>query len=182
MVTTSVHAARVLDIGDEATLEDVRRARRELAMKYHPDRTVDTDRSTRHMARINAATDTLIAHLKNPVTSKPASVRTDRPDFCADKKTEQSSTGPRVSSHNSVSPNCAAHTPKHTAEGQARSHNQERTAQANKRLKRAGVPSGAELALVRLASASYREVLDQIFRADCGSTVDIRTLSFSTTR
>ena len=71
-VSTPKHAARVLGLDEETTLADVKRVRREMAMKYHPDQSEDQERATRHMARINAAADTLIAHLLKPTPKRSA--------------------------------------------------------------------------------------------------------------
>ena len=166
MIATSLQAARVLDIGDEATLEDVQRARRALALKYHPDRSDDPERATRHMARINVAADTLIGHLKKHATPEPK------------PKTEPFSTGSKTSPRKSGLPISVPRTTRHTA----RLHVQERAPHSVKSRNRASAPSEADLALGRLASASYRDVLDRIARAKAGSTVDIRTLNFATPR
>ncbi|MEM6939096.1 MAG: J domain-containing protein [Pseudomonadota bacterium] len=63
MAATPEHAARVLGLDVKTTLSEIKRARREMAFKYHPDRTDDFQRASRHMARINAAADTLTAHV-----------------------------------------------------------------------------------------------------------------------
>lgn len=83
MAQSPQHAARVLGLLGEPTLQNVKRARRDLAMKYHPDARSDTKRATRHMARINAAADTLIKHLENG--TKPTDANSETNDH---KRTE----------------------------------------------------------------------------------------------
>jgi curved DNA-binding protein CbpA len=76
MAATPEHAARVLDVSVTATLKEVHEARREMAFRFHPDCSDDAERANRHMARINAAADTLIAHIKNR-----ASASGKRPEY-----------------------------------------------------------------------------------------------------
>ena len=64
MAATPKHAARLLGLDLDASLADVKRARRKMALRYHPDRCADKEQATRHMARINAAADRLIAFIK----------------------------------------------------------------------------------------------------------------------
>lgn len=63
MTQTPRQAARVLGLLEKPTLKSVKKARRELAIRYHPDRCEDRETANRHMARINAAADTLISQL-----------------------------------------------------------------------------------------------------------------------
>ena len=60
----------VLGVGHDATLEEVRTARRRLAARFHPDHGGDVTR----MGEINVAFDAVVAYLTNPpAPSAPAS-------------------------------------------------------------------------------------------------------------
>ena len=57
-----------LNLGADSSLEEVRRKRRELVKRYHPDHFVDAEQRTRAerlTAEINAAHDTIKRHLLN---------------------------------------------------------------------------------------------------------------------
>ncbi|WP_299632260.1 DnaJ domain-containing protein [uncultured Roseobacter sp.] len=178
MAATPEHAARVLGLGDDATLEDVRRVRRAMALRHHPDRSSDPSRSSRHLARINAAADTLTAHLKK--TALPRSKRA-RPDYrnFAQQKTASGRSGQysgqcrRAASAQSAPDNHAERTEKET-----RSKTSAPVLNMITSPEGAGRPSAADGALIRLAAASYRTVLDQISRIDTGPRVDTRALCY----
>jgi DnaJ domain len=64
-MTTDPYA--VLGISPEATLDEVRSARRKLAAKFHPDHGGDPVR----MGEINVAFDTIVLRLLHPVAAEP---------------------------------------------------------------------------------------------------------------
>lgn len=178
MSATPEHAARVLGLTDEATLADVRRVRRELAFKYHPDRSSDPARSSRHMARINAAADTLIAHLRGQSPKRPASERRERQDF-SERKTARRASASRETSKN---PKARAK----AAGGDRASHSDSSTTSSAKETATHGMTvqpaapkqSPAEGLLIRLAAASYRTVLDRIGTVAPAPTIDRRVLCY----
>lgn len=91
MAATPKHAARVLGLSLDATIQDIRRVRRKMALRYHPDRCADKEQATRHMARINAAADKLSAHIQKRPGSD-TSGKSPRPDnFSARKQSRYSS-------------------------------------------------------------------------------------------
>lgn len=165
MAATPEHAARVLGLSLDATLEDVRRVRRKMALKYHPDRSADTARSTRHMARINAAADTLIAFLKNKPSPRSAEARhAARASERAGKS--RRSTGQSKSDARQQSK--ASHRPR-----------TERPAGAEKKQESRPLRSKAELARIFRATESYAHVLERI-GGQCRATgVDVRVMSFT---
>jgi len=179
MKTTSEHAARVLDILGEVSHKTVQRARRELAMKYHPDRFKDKEGATRHMARINAAADALIEHIRVENVANPESARMGNPVSADMKKAGKCSAGIKAINRKPVSTAPVGCTTAHDTIFTAGSRPSAQTAQAAKRLNRSRTPSGADLALSRMAAASYRDVLGRIGTMDDGPTVDIRVSRMS---
>lgn len=174
MAATPEHAARVLGLSLGASLDDVRSVRRKMALKYHPDRSPDQARSTRHMARINAAADTLIAHIKNHRSRKPKAPRADHPDGATHKRAEQSSTRSEAPKRKASPPRDEADTSKRA--GRPHGHGQDicvagKSEQPNK-------ASRADIALIRFASTSYTNALDRIGRKENRSTIDMCILSF----
>ena len=89
MAATPEHAARVLGLSLGASLHDVRRVRRKMALKYHPDRCHDKEQATRHMARINAAADTLTAHIRKRVRPQAKGKSPNYTDFSKPKQADQ---------------------------------------------------------------------------------------------
>lgn len=175
MGTTSAHAARVLDLFGEVTHENVQRARHELAMKYHPDRFRDTEGATRHMVRINAATDTLIADLKVQAVSDPRCARTDNPVSCETNTVDKNSVGSKAFNRNPAATNSEGHTTTHNTVFGAGLHAQERALRGSKKPRRPSAPSGADFTLSCMASASYSNVLCRsIGTINTGLSVDIR--------
>jgi hypothetical protein len=65
----------VLGIGRDATLDEVRTARRRLAARFHPDHGGDATR----MGEINVAFDAVITQLTNPPTPQPVDAPTPAP-------------------------------------------------------------------------------------------------------
>ena len=57
----------VLGVGPDATLDEVRMARRRLAARFHPDHGGDATR----MGEINVAFDAVVAYLTNPPAPAP---------------------------------------------------------------------------------------------------------------
>ncbi len=178
MSATPEHAARVLGMTDEATLADVRRVRRELAFKYHPDRSSDPARSSRHMARINAAADTLIAHLRGqaPKPSKP-----ERPEghgFSDRKTTRQASakckTSNTTSDRTKTDPDRTTSRPENNAADPGKEH----AAHAMTAQPHNGKRSPADTTLIRLAAASYRNVLERIGTVAPAPTIDMKVLCY----
>lgn len=103
MPLTPKHAARILDLDETATLSDLRAARRRLVFAYHPDRFEDAEDADRHMARINAAYDTFLAHLKGqPLPafdynfSDGTNFRKPKPSRQANPNTRPQSAGPKT--------------------------------------------------------------------------------------
>ncbi|MEP2641400.1 J domain-containing protein [Roseobacter sp.] len=160
MAATPEHAARVLGLSGHATLHDVRQARRTLALKYHPDRCHDSDCATRHMARINAAVDTLVAHLKS--TS-----RTRMPPPPQPKRAHR--TRAHVNPRRAEPPRDEVRRrPADTAGARSQSSEQPREAKAQ------APKAQAEVTLIRRAAASYRSALDRFNQADMAPTIDVR--------
>lgn len=149
-VSTPKHAARVLGLDEETTLSEVRRVRRKMAMKYHPDQSDDQERATRHMARINAAADALIAHLQKP--SPKRSTQAAKP------------TGARPTARNAARP--TRHTDMQAHVMEAAKHT--RTAPL----------SEEECALSRMAAASYKSVLDKVSRPQATPAVDATAMPY----
>ncbi len=167
MAATPEHAARVLGLSLDATLEDVRRVRRKMALKYHPDRSADTERSTRHMARINAAADTLIAFLKSKPS--PRSAETRRSD--EQRASEQAGKSRRSTGEARQDPrqqSKASHRPR-----------TERPAGAERKQESRPLRSKAELARIFRATESYAHVLERIGGQCRTPGVDVRVMSFT---
>lgn len=160
MAATPEHAARVLGLSLGASLDDVRRVRRKMALKYHPDRYHDKEQATRHMARINAATDTLTAHIKKRVRTQAKGKSPSYTDFSKPKQADQSSV--------------RFEKPK----PQTASRTKEKKAQTTRKPERPKTKSRADIALVRFATESYANVLDRIGKKDSGPRIDISILSF----
>ncbi|ABG30817.1 molecular chaperone DnaJ [Roseobacter denitrificans] len=176
MAATPEHAARVLGLDVWASMEDVRRARRELAMKYHPDRHSDVTTSNRHMARVNAAADTLIAYISGK--SKPG-VKTRRPnytDFSNTCKTETENSKQTSKTHGATAQNPHAQTDtRAVARGTGGTAVNECMAPAL-----VSEHSARDNELIRAAARSYQTVLQQISQPDRLRSVDARALRFTT--
>lgn len=176
MAATPKHAARVLGLDDDASLEDVRRARRVLAKKYHPDCSPDVSKSNVHMARVNTAADTLIAHLLGKANQASKARQPSYKDFSNSRAAKpknhgqsEKAQGPRRTSANaqaSTSSCGRGARPMEVRETLAPALVSERSTRDND--------------LIRLASKSYRTVLRQIAQPDEGPTVDARALRFTT--
>lgn len=154
MAASPKHAARVLGLTGDVTLDDVKRVRRKMALKYHPDRCADVVQATRHMARINAAADTLIAFLKNkpqPQAKRP------RPDFT---KAKTRATSARAE------PKRQQPKPESTRE-EPRSQASEAAFQAQRKL-------------VETAAKSYQQVLNQIGQQSIRRSIDLKIMRFGT--
>lgn len=178
MSATPEHAARVLGLTDEATLADVRRVRRELAFKYHPDRSSDPARSSRHMARINAAADTLIAHLRDQAPKRPASEHRERRDF-SERNAARHASASRETSRNSKDRAKAATGGRTSySDNKATCREKEATARGITVQPTAPKQSPADSLLIRLAAASYRTVLDRIGTVAPAPTIDRRVLCY----
>ncbi len=160
MAATPKHAARVLGLSLEATLEDIRRVRHKMALKYHPDRCTDKEQATRHMARINAAADTFIAHIQKGPRSNTSGQSPRYENFSARRQD-----------------NCtSARSDKTKSQSQSRA--QEQDIHAKKKTDQAKRTSRAERTLIRFASASYARVLDRIGPNQTGPTIDVSILGF----
>ncbi len=168
MAATPEHAARVLGLDDNATLADVRRVRKEMALKYHPDRCADQEMSTRHMARINAAADTLTDHLKKQGT------RPNNPDFAKRHRAEQSSE--RTSAQHQT---CGA-TSEGPEETNRKSTTQDTTGDRVSPSARRKAKTGTDSRLIRFAADSYAMARARIGKPNRAPTVDVRVLSFQT--
>ena len=175
MAATPEHAARVLGLSLDATLDDVRRVRRKMALKYHPDRSTDQARSTRHMARINAAADTLIAFLK-----KREAVRPQRGHGTAGgHSAHKGAGGSTARSKRNKTKTERQHTGAHPRQQEPRRDTNRQAAHAPGGPTKARVRSKAELARVFLATQSYGKVLSRIGGQSEGPRVDLRVMSFA---
>lgn len=175
MAATPQHAARVLGLDLDATLDDVRRVRRRMALKYHPDRASDTAQANRHMARINAAADTLIAHIeKRPAERARQAARRDaragnarRARRAAGRETRQEArreTGAQDQGQN------------RTQDREAAGGAQVPPSAPGRGTSRTGRRTAAEQAMMRRAAASYRNVLERIGGRDAGAPVNATVL------
>ncbi|MEM6480481.1 MAG: DnaJ domain-containing protein [Pseudomonadota bacterium] len=170
MAQSPEHAARVLGLIGEPTLEEVKRARRELAMKYHPDRSDDTGRATRRMARVNAAADTLTVYLKGksaPQSDKQAS----REQSADNTRTSERSEHFEQKRQTAEAPKPK---PKQSRQRAARSVGTKTVSDTARRAWK------SERALAARAAASYRAVLDGIGRSAPRARVDFHILQFDT--
>jgi hypothetical protein len=168
MSATPEHAMRVLGLDDQATLEDVRCARRALALKHHPDRCADQERATRHMSRINAAADTLIKYLKNQTTAQPKKQRTDYSDISM--RAQKAGHSARCRATDKPSPSAA---PKPRPHAQTATNDPiPQAARPVDAPKSASPASAMNLGLIRMASASYRSALDKIGVIERAPAVD----------
>ena len=168
MAATPEHAARVLGLDEHATLEDVRRVRKEMALKYHPDRCSDQEMSTRHMARINAAADTLTAHLKKQGT------RQNTPDFAQRRRAGQSTGRTRANDQTCSTRTKGAEKPNRT------SATQDRTADRARPSTRTETEPSIDNKLIRFAADSYAMARARIGTPNRTPTVDVRVMSFQT--
>ncbi len=173
MAATPEHAARVLGLDDHATLEDVRDVRRALALKYHPDCSDDLERSTRHMARINAAADLLIAHLKG------LGAKAKRPsykDLSSQYKDGQAARAAHCGAQK-AKPSSETHEEKTSSRGEARS---ERPSAQGSMTIAAQCPKmpPKDRELIQFAIKSYQLVLDQIGKSETGPKVDATALAY----
>ena len=157
MAASPKHAARVLGLTGDVTLEDVKRVRRKMALKYHPDRCHDVDTATRHMSRINAAADTLIAFLKN----KP------KPSF---RKPQPEPTKPRARQAETTKMD----TPPPKTEKRAEQPKPSRTAPSVQPIK----IDAAQRKLVERAAKSYQQVLSQIGQQSMRRSIDLKIMRF----
>ncbi|WP_282128827.1 J domain-containing protein [Roseobacter litoralis] len=176
MAATPEHAARVLGLDETASMDDVRRARREFAMKYHPDRRPDVTTSSRHMARVNAAADTLIAHIRDKAKLASKARQPQYTDFSNSRASKPKNRGRTVNAQGSTAAKPDLQTNISSTERGSR------TVALRQPLAAPLVPerSGRDNDLIRLAARSYRTVLQQITQPDRGPTVDARALRFKT--
>ena len=174
MAATPEHAARVLGLDLKATLEDVRRMRRAMAMKYHPDCSDNSERATRHMARINDATETLISYLKQQSSGKSQRRSPDYPDFAAQARTNRTGTQDRRSSASTATPPMAE---RRSRDDHCTGRRQSDVVVVSRPVEASGL-SKADHALAQLAAKSYRSVLDRIGSRAAGPVVDQTALAF----
>lgn len=163
MAQTPEHAARVLGLIGEISLDAVKQARRDMALQYHPDRCGNSARASRRMARVNAAADTLIAALENqqkvsaPETEAPSTADT------ADRAAAKSRTA---------------------SAKKRRSMGSRQRGQAARAKTAADAARGAwtaERALAKRAKASYRKALGGIGKTGATGRVDMQILRFDST-
>lgn len=160
MAASPEHAARILGLSLEASLEEVKRVRRKLALKYHPDRCADKEQATRHMGRINAAADTLTSHIKKHSKSNATRKASCHAEFSARQHANQSKARPKEH------------------ELHTRSHAPKQGCEATRKTKSIKTTSRAESALIRFATASYASVLESIGTKQRGPTIDVNIMSF----
>jgi len=167
MQSTPQHAARVLGLNLEASIDDVRRVRRKMALKYHPDCSDDQERATRHMARINAAADTLSTYLKDAAAfnTNAACTRRNATKQARRREAPKSKPAEKTSETNEPKAETVQRKPEQSAAVQ-------RQLSSDKAWK-------AERALARYATESYSKVLNGIGRAETCPTVDVKVLSFA---
>lgn len=178
MAATPEHAARVLGLSVDATLEEVRVVRRALAMKYHPDCTQNPERASRHMARINAAVDTLVAHIKLRRV-----LRSQRSKAAKQQARARTRAAQRPASDGRVNAKPGAGQQETRARRETkRSREQVRSKPVDATPARATLcvkdTAGPDVTLIRLAAASYRKVLEQISQIETAPTVDVMALSY----
>lgn len=150
MSATAEHAMRILGLDAGATVEDVRIRRRNLAKMYHPDCAADHARATQHMARVNAAADTLTRHLKN--------------------KLQQA----KVPQHSAqATSNHASNTRRATDVPKTLPRQQAATPQPTKTLRPVDM---ADQTLIRMASQSYTKALNKLGTVSRTPKVDVRAL------
>lgn len=174
MAHTPEHAARVLGLMTAPTLEDVKRARRDMALKYHPDRCKDAALATRHMARINAAADVLIAHLKQKRSTSKPDHRPDHTPFRAEAKTADAET--RTDETHRRSADCSAEARKPERPGNA--YKQSRNVTVDSLTEAARRSWNIERALARSAVRSYRATLTRIGPRKTKDRLDLHILKF----
>ena len=168
MAETPEHAARVLGLDVSASMEEVRRARRALAKKYHPDRHPDATTASRHMARVNAATDTLIDYIIGRAKHTANGRRPEYKDFAQSRTTQ---------SENRSRPDSAQDAKATAADPQAKRPSPDRA--PRHMMVSAPVAAERDNDLIRLAARSYRTVLQQIAQPNAAPTVDARALRFT---
>lgn len=174
MAQSPEHAARVLGLIGEPTLDEVKRARRNMALRYHPDQCADKEQATRHMARINAAADTLTAYLKSRAQPKaqPNTQKTQYRSHRAEAEPKE------TSAHNSSKAKEDASAAKTR---QRKPRNQDAHAvnvkTASDAVRRAWK---ADRALARRAAHSYQSVLSRIGKGHMRPAVDVQILRFET--
>jgi len=174
MAQTPEHAARVLGLIGRYSIDDVKRARREMALKYHPDLCSDAELATRHMARVNAAVDTLMAHLASKTQAAPKrSGQTRRRARASESRTERNRAQSTASKADATGPTRAKPT-KEPARGA-------NTVQSNSASDAERRAWKAERALAERASASYRTILDRIGKQQRRHGIDLQILKFEPT-
>lgn len=181
MALTPEHAARVLGLDDNATLEDVRQVRRAMAFKNHPDCSSDIDRSTRHMARINAAADTLAAHIKALGKVTTGMKRPKYSDFTAHQKANQRAQYQKATATRSET---RRQSPSENPRYKPRAWASDTVVVSAKPLaadQQVNRLSVADRNPICLAAQSYRAVLIQIGVPDAEPTIDTTALAFSAT-
>jgi hypothetical protein len=68
---------KVLELHAAATLEDIKKAYRKLALRYHPDKNPqDVEKAHKEMVKINAAYEQLTQQLSGSPATSSASTRT----------------------------------------------------------------------------------------------------------
>ena len=77
---TDVEPFEVLGLDPDATLEDVRAARRRLAFELHPDRTSGDPVAARRMQEVNVAFDRAVRTILRRGAGPPERPATDGPD------------------------------------------------------------------------------------------------------
>ncbi len=178
MAATPEHAARVLGLDLQASLKDIRRVRRDMALKYHPDCSNDFERSTRHMARINAAADVLIAY----VMSGKSSDAKGKPPRYSDFSNQQRTGAKHNHTAKSEAPRNNDTSKPHDDDVQQKpvgSHNFQHSVSSPLQI---AVPrqqtSSEDHRLLQVAINSYRSVLNQIGKVEKGPNIDQKALTF----
>jgi len=172
MAGTPRHAARVLGLTGTITIEDVTRERRRRARFYHPDRFKDQERASRHMGRVNAAADVLIAHLNQEQNPEAEAEHTETANPVRQNqqgKVMWTRTSPKVHiEQEPIEAEWFEETPFAAYENDG---------------PKLPVPyntaSRAERALTEFAKTSYRRVLTQIGQQEMQRSVDMTVLRFN---
>jgi len=178
MAATPQHAARVLGLDLAASLEDVCRMRRALARKYHPDQSSDQERATRHMARINAAVDTLTRYIQDKATAETKRRNRRAEEMRNAKRSKERAARDRAAQDRAAQERAAQ---ERAAQNKAQAAEAKRPRQAA-RAAPASEPclSHAEQAAVRFAAHAYSKCLKDIGRSAGQASVNLRILKMNT--
>lgn len=178
MSLTPKQAARILNLDASATLSDVRAARRRLVFAYHPDRFEDAECADRHMARINAAYDTVLAHLQGRPLPSFSHNFSDGTNFKQPKPSQPKSSQRTTAQARKNTGTAGRKAPPRAAprSHQPRSATPEVIAISAHPAQSDSSMTAASAAKARAASSAYRTVLNDIGGAYSEPQVDTKVL------